>query len=69
MLSKMDEKYQALKKNPAKSPFDRSEEYPMKWCELLGLIFHDVVFEMSFTDPYAIRHSLVSGRDNTKSYR
>ena len=69
MMAKMDEKYEALKSHPAEDPFDRSDKYPMKWCELLGLIFHDVVFEMSFTDPYAIRHSLKSGRDNTKAYR
>ena len=68
-MRKLDEKLAALKAHPAQSPFDRSPEYPLKWVELLGMIFHDLVFETSFLNPYSIRRELITGRDNEKPYR
>lgn len=69
MLAKMDAKKDALKKHPARSPTERSPEYPMRWVELHGLIFHDLLFETSFLNPEKVGFGLIHGRDETKKYR
>jgi hypothetical protein len=48
MLSFMDSIYPDLIKNPATRPDDRKEYntgYPIEWNQLLGRIFHKIVFK------------------------
>lgn len=48
MLSFLDDKLEILKKNPSHNPQDCSEKnsgYPIGWSEMLGVIFHQVVFK------------------------
>ena len=48
MIKLMDEKYDELKKNPAKFPQDRkelNEGYPIEWNEMLGRIFHKILYK------------------------
>ena len=44
MMKLLDFKLQALEKNPAKHPYDTSAEYPIRWEEMLGEIFHKVCY-------------------------
>jgi len=64
MIKLMDEKYNDLMKNPAKSPQDSREVnhlYPIEWNEMLGRIFHKIQYKYknkSFnTLPISIFHS------------
>lgn len=48
MIQLMDEKYDELKKNPAKWARDckeRKKGYPIAWNEMLGRIFHPTVYK------------------------
>ena len=64
MIKLMDKKYSELKKNPATFPQDNKElnnGYPIEWNEMLGRIFHKVLY--SYKDkslntlPISIFHS------------
>ena len=44
----LDSKLDTLQRNPASSPDDCSEKgtgYPIEWTEMLGRIFHKVVYK------------------------
>ena len=48
MIAFLDEKLELLKKHPAKHPDDcaeKGEGYPIRWTEMLGRIFHQVVYK------------------------
>lgn len=48
MIKLLDEKLDALKKNPAKFPQDSAEKgtgYPIEWNEMNGRIFHKLVYK------------------------
>ena len=64
MIKLLDKKYSELKKNPATFPQDNKElnnGYPIEWNEMLGRIFHKVLY--SYKDkslntlPISIFHS------------
>ena len=64
MIKLMDEKYDELKKNPAKFPQDckeRNNGYPIEWNEMLGRIFHKISYKYKDkvlnTLPISIFHS------------
>lgn len=51
MIRKMDDKLNDLKKYPARNPqeiYSKEYPYPLKWTELLGNIFHPLVYK--YTD-------------------
>lgn len=51
MIKKMDDKLNDLKKYPARNPqevYSKEYPYPLKWTELLGNIFHPLVYK--YTD-------------------
>ena len=51
MIKKMDSKLNDLKKYPARNPqevYSKEYPYPLKWTELLGNIFHPIIFK--YTD-------------------
>lgn len=54
LQTKMDEKYESLKQNPAVYPrefigsteySENGSKYPLRWAEILGEIFHDVLYK------------------------
>ena len=64
MMKLMDDKYVELKKNPATFPQDKKElnnGYPIEWNEMLGRIFHKVLYKYKNksmnTLPISIFHS------------
>ena len=63
MMKLMDDKYIELKKNPATFPQDCKEksDYPIEWNEMLGRIFHKVLYKYKNkslnTLPISIFHS------------
>ena len=48
MIEKMDSIHEKIKKYPSKSPqqvYSKEYPYPLEWSELLGNIFHPIVYE------------------------
>ena len=48
MIEKMDNIHERLKKYPSKSPqqvYRKEYQYPLEWAELLGSIFHPIIYE------------------------
>jgi hypothetical protein len=49
MISLLDKKLEDLKKNPANNPRDsfndKGSKYPIAWAEMLGCIFHPLIFK------------------------
>ena len=49
MISLLDSKLDSLKLHPASHPYDKAEDkdssYPIEWNEMLGRIFHRLVYE------------------------
>lgn len=56
---KMDEKFLLLKEHPAKDPFGTNDDYPLRWAELQGEIFHKLLIEKY--DSLKIKNTLNSG--------
>lgn len=56
---KMDEKLSLLKEHPAKDPFGTNDDYPLRWAELQGEIFHKLLVEKY--DSVKIKNTLNSG--------
>jgi hypothetical protein len=47
MIKLLDDKFANLKANPSTSPQDSAEKgsgYPLEWNEMLGRIFHRVIY-------------------------
>ncbi len=64
MIGFMDSKCEELKRNPAKFPQDKKElntGYPIEWNEMLGRIFHRVLYKFRHhtlnTLPISVFHS------------
>ena len=64
---KMDERYNDLKLHPAIDIFGKTGNYPLRWGEMQGEIFHQLLLD--YYDPAIIKPILKHGRDSSKKYR
>lgn len=68
MLELMDEKLLALEKHPAPTSFG-GPNYPLRWAEIQGEIFHRTIMDFYDENPRAFRNVLKSGWIRGCEYR
>ena len=69
LITRLNEKLEILKNNPAQDAFGTNKNYPLRWAELCGELKHATEYDMYHINNEKINRSLISGVNVGIKYR